>query len=69
MLLNTVSFDMSPLVRQELVVALQWMVLLFENSFMSVALAEEGKSKDSPLSPTIVIVNGKKNLMHLKIEC
>jgi hypothetical protein len=29
---------------QELVVALQWMVLLFENSFLSVALQEEGKT-------------------------
>lgn len=58
MLLNTVSLDMSPLVRQELIVALQWMVLLFENSFISVALAEECKTKESPLSPNIVVVNG-----------
>jgi hypothetical protein len=29
---------------QELVVALQWMVLLFENSFLSVALQEEGRT-------------------------
>lgn len=34
------------------------MLLLFESSFVSVALAEEGR-KDSPLSPSIVIVNGK----------
>ncbi|XP_069683368.1 regulatory-associated protein of mTOR [Periplaneta americana] len=43
-LINTVSHDMSPLVRKELVVALQWMVLLFENSFLSVALQEEGRT-------------------------
>ncbi|PNF16965.1 Regulatory-associated protein of mTOR [Cryptotermes secundus] len=43
-LINTVSHDMSPLVRKELVVALQWMVLLFENSFLSVAFQEEGKT-------------------------
>ncbi|XP_075231155.1 regulatory associated protein of MTOR complex 1 [Lycorma delicatula] len=40
MLINTVSQDMSPLVRKELVIALQWMVLVFENSFLSVALQE-----------------------------
>ncbi|KAI5723075.1 hypothetical protein M8J76_000957 [Diaphorina citri] len=40
MLLNTVSHDMSPLVRKELVVALQWIVIVFENSFLSVALHE-----------------------------
>ncbi|KAL0278568.1 UNVERIFIED_CONTAM: hypothetical protein PYX00_000353 [Menopon gallinae] len=57
MLLNKVSLDMSPLVRQELVVALQWMVLLFENSFVSVAMAEESKNKESPVSPTMVVVN------------
>lgn len=39
-LLNTVTNDMSCLVRQELVVALQWIVLLFENSFLSVAMHE-----------------------------
>ncbi|KAL1130820.1 hypothetical protein AAG570_012061 [Ranatra chinensis] len=39
-LLNTVAKDMSPLVRKELVVALQNMVLVFENSFLSVAMQE-----------------------------
>ncbi|XP_067006454.1 regulatory-associated protein of mTOR isoform X2 [Anabrus simplex] len=53
-LINTVSHDMSPLVRKELVVALQWMVLLFENSFLSVALQEEGTK--STLTPQVVTV-------------
>lgn len=39
-LLNTVSKDMSPLVRKELVVALQYIVKAFENKFLSVALQE-----------------------------
>ncbi|XP_034933935.1 regulatory-associated protein of mTOR isoform X2 [Chelonus insularis] len=45
-LINTVTHDMSPLVRKELVVALQWMVLHFENSFVTLALAEENSRKD-----------------------
>ncbi|XP_073974210.1 regulatory associated protein of MTOR complex 1 isoform X2 [Rhodnius prolixus] len=39
-LLSTVSKDMSPLVRKELIVALQNMVMVFANSFLSVALQE-----------------------------
>lgn len=35
---NTVSDDMSPLVRMELLAALQWMVVLFENQFINVYL-------------------------------
>lgn len=35
---NTVSNDMSPLVRMELIAALQWMVILFENQFINVFL-------------------------------
>ncbi|XP_043280905.1 regulatory-associated protein of mTOR isoform X2 [Venturia canescens] len=45
-LINTVSHDMSPLVRKELVVALQWMVLHFENSFVTLAFAEESSRRD-----------------------
>ncbi|XP_066593709.1 regulatory-associated protein of mTOR isoform X1 [Prorops nasuta] len=45
-LLNTVSYDISPLVRKELVVALQWMVLHFENSFITLAVAEDNARKD-----------------------
>ena len=36
-LIKTVIYDMCPLVRKELVVALQWMVLHFENSFITKA--------------------------------
>ncbi|KAG5869942.1 hypothetical protein JTB14_023212 [Gonioctena quinquepunctata] len=39
-LVNTVSCDMSPMVRKELVNALQWMVLAFEPAFVNVALKE-----------------------------
>lgn len=46
---QVVLFD----VEQELVVALQWMVILFENSFLSVALQELLKD-----SPQVVIATG-----------
>lgn len=39
-LLETVGEDMSPLVRLELVAALQWMVLLFESQFVTVYMQE-----------------------------
>lgn len=39
-LVNTVSRDMSSLVRRELVVALQWIVLAFESAFVNVAAQE-----------------------------
>ncbi|KAK0077123.1 hypothetical protein PV325_004412 [Microctonus aethiopoides] len=45
-LINTVTYDMSPLVRKELVVALQWMVLHFENSFVTLAVAEENSRRE-----------------------
>ncbi|XP_026286315.1 regulatory-associated protein of mTOR isoform X3 [Frankliniella occidentalis] len=45
-LLNTTMYDMSPLVRKELIIALQAMVNLFEKSFISVALQESGQVKD-----------------------
>ncbi|KAH0548367.1 regulatory-associated protein of mTOR isoform X1 [Cotesia glomerata] len=45
-LINNVTYDMSPLVRKELVVALQWMVLHFENSFITLAVAEENSRRD-----------------------
>ncbi|XP_058791281.1 regulatory-associated protein of mTOR isoform X2 [Phymastichus coffea] len=46
MLINTVTHDMCPLVRKELVVALQWMVLHFENSFVTLAIAEENSKRE-----------------------
>lgn len=45
-LINNVTHDMSPLVRKELVVALQWMVQHFENSFVTLAVAEENSRRD-----------------------
>ncbi|XP_012221009.1 regulatory-associated protein of mTOR isoform X6 [Linepithema humile] len=60
-LINTVSHDMCPLVRKELVVALQWMVLHFENSFVTLAMAEENSRKDlvvETLSPFSDMIDG-----------
>lgn len=54
-LLNTTMYDMSPLVRKELIIALQSMVLLFENSFISVALQESGRLKDGTSSTLISV--------------
>ncbi|XP_023246408.1 regulatory-associated protein of mTOR isoform X2 [Copidosoma floridanum] len=45
-LMTTVTSDMCPLVRKEMVVALQWMVLHSENSFVTLAIAEENSRKD-----------------------
>lgn len=39
-LVNTVSNDMSPLVRKELINALQWVVLSFEHVFVNLAVKE-----------------------------
>lgn len=60
-LINLVPKDGSPLVRKELVVALQWLILLFENQFVGVAyqLMEEEKSKDN--SQLNTLVQGGKN--------
>jgi hypothetical protein len=53
---------------QELVVALQWMVLLFENSFLSVALQEEGRtSQMATLAGLMLVIITPKNAM--KIVC
>lgn len=39
-LVNTVSSDMSCLVRKELINAVQWVVLAFEHVFLNVAIKE-----------------------------
>ncbi|XP_065167267.1 regulatory-associated protein of mTOR isoform X2 [Atheta coriaria] len=49
-LVNNVGNDMSPLVRKELVVAIQWFILAFERSFLSVA-AHEASKDDSNTPP------------------
>ncbi|GLG94261.1 Regulatory-associated protein of mTOR [Gryllus bimaculatus] len=61
-LINTVSNDMSPLVRKELIVALQWMVLLFENSFLSVALQEEGTRSRDSLGSQVLMLPGEASM-------
>ncbi|XP_012256997.1 regulatory-associated protein of mTOR isoform X2 [Athalia rosae] len=60
-LINTVSHDMSPLVRKELVVALQWMVLHFENSFVTLAVAEENSRRD-PMVETLSPFTGMRRI-------
>lgn len=45
---TTVSNDMSPLVRMELISALQWMVILFENQFVTVFMQSPATSGQSP---------------------
>ncbi|KAL3274395.1 hypothetical protein HHI36_015788 [Cryptolaemus montrouzieri] len=53
-LINTVSSDMSSLVRKELINALQWIVIPFEPSFIQVALAESttGSLQDVNTTPS-----------------
>lgn len=46
-LIESVSEDMSPLVRLELAAALQWMVLLFESQFVTVYLQEQPMTSSS----------------------
>lgn len=67
-LLNTVTSDMSHLVRQELVVALQWIVLLFESSFLSVALQEgsNGSPHQEIMSPVGIRRTGSRLEQHFK---
>ncbi|KAF4526070.1 hypothetical protein B566_EDAN007563 [Ephemera danica] len=56
-LIATVGQDMSPLVRKELIGALQWMVLLFEGSFCTVAQQQQKEDtrnlRDGALSPQL----------------
>uniref|UniRef100_A0A8D8TJF2 Regulatory-associated protein of mTOR n=1 Tax=Cacopsylla melanoneura TaxID=428564 RepID=A0A8D8TJF2_9HEMI len=58
MLLNTVSHDMCPLVRKELVVALQWIVIVFENKFLSVAVSELQRESQSSSSGRFMSSSG-----------
>lgn len=51
-LVNTVSRDMSSLVRKELVTALQWIVLAFESSFLNVAAQENNANTSQESTPT-----------------
>ncbi|XP_025419661.1 regulatory-associated protein of mTOR isoform X2 [Sipha flava] len=40
-LLNTVAKDMSPMVREEVIIALQWTVIAFERYFLEIALQDQ----------------------------
>lgn len=51
-LLSTVSNDMSPIVRMELVAALQWMVIIFKKHFVSVYLQDPAVHSLSSASST-----------------
>ncbi|XP_022179091.1 regulatory-associated protein of mTOR isoform X1 [Myzus persicae] len=72
-LLNTVAKDMSPMVREEVIIALQWTVITFERYFLEIAMQEQteksygslykspnGSSKTASLSR---IVSKEKILM------
>lgn len=52
MLINKVANDGSPIVRKEVVVALQWFLILFENQFVAVGhqYMEEEKAKESTVN-------------------
>ncbi|EFX77206.1 hypothetical protein DAPPUDRAFT_248021 [Daphnia pulex] len=57
-LVNVVNSEASPLVRKEIVGALQWIVLIFESTFIQMAVQqiEEEKNKDSnSLSPNVEV--------------
>jgi regulator-associated protein of mTOR len=67
-MLESVSNDMSPLVRMELVAALQWIVKLFDNQFVEVHLRDDSasheNSKENSLKRgTRTRTNSEKNLM------
>ncbi|KAJ8928348.1 hypothetical protein NQ314_019078 [Rhamnusium bicolor] len=59
-LVNTVSGDMSCLVRKELVNALQWVVLAFEPVFLNVAMKEHNNI--SPVQDTVVTPTGMRRI-------
>lgn len=61
MLEKSVTQDMCPLVRKESVVALQWMVLHFENSFVALAMAEENNKRDL-VSETLSPFSGMRRI-------
>lgn len=58
-LLNTVSGDMSSLVRKELVAALQWMVLAYEHAFLIVASKEHMQMSDNSISGSLKRINSQ----------
>lgn len=67
MLINKVGADSSPLVRKEVICALQWMVIIFENNFIAIAyqLKEEEREKtkeNAHLSPYPTTINNGKVL-------
>jgi regulatory associated protein of mTOR len=73
-MLERVSLDMSPLVRMELVAALQWIVKLFDNQFVEVYLRDDGstlnRSQDGSLtrSGTRTRTNSERNLALMNSE-
>lgn len=51
-LLSTVGNDMSPIVRMEVIAAFQWMIILFENQFVSAFLQEPSAVTGLPAAVT-----------------
>lgn len=62
-LINKVSNDSSPLVRKELVVALHWLVLIFDNCFVALICQkiEEERLKEMAQNTHISASNGGKS--------
>lgn len=67
-LLNTTAADGSPLVRMELVVALQWFLLNFENQFTAVSyqLTEKEKMKEGSTPQHLLPPGGEVQQAHIK---
>lgn len=72
-MLESVSSDMSPLVRMELVAALQWIVKLFDNHFVEVYLRDDGNCQEGPKDgslkrPARIRTGSEKNWLIMSAE-
>ncbi|KAG1674177.1 Regulatory-associated protein of mTOR [Nymphon striatum] len=66
-LINTVGQDGSPIVRKELVVALHWFVLLFENNFLSHAISSVEDEQLIKESSSINVIQDMRSSVHLPL--
>ena len=54
---------------QELLVALQWMVVAFESAFVTVAAAIAEEEKPQGFQSPVLANNGKKLLLNVRFAC